>query len=190
MAPLPPAIALISPTMGCGKSTVATYLWSQYGYDIIPFARPIKLMVETLLGCYGYRESTIRHLMTAGKEEPLTAIPGHPSVRRLAQLLGTEYGRQQVHPDVWVEAWKVMAKDEPRVVADDCRFPNEYQAVRAIPGALIWRVTRRHATLTHAHASEGALDHMPVDSEIPNNGTVAELHAKVDLLLAAAGARA
>jgi hypothetical protein len=181
---LPPAIALIAPRMGSGKTTVATYLANQYGYQITPFAKPLRMMMTALLTSFGVPDKEIAFLLSHGKETPILEIPGTPTPRRLMQLLATDWGRNLVHDRIWVEAWQVMAEQHKHVVVDDCRFPNEYAAIKAIPSAQVWRITRQSAVITSAHASEGALDRVAVDAEIANDGTVAELLAKVDAFLA------
>jgi len=162
-------IALIAPSLGCGKTTVARYLSTQYGYEIVPFARPVKLMITSLLQSFGIGPREIEYLLTKGKEEPIHGIPGSPTMRRLLQTLGNEYGRQ--------------ASRQRLVVVDDCRFLNEYEVVKARPSGKVWRITRPDAAVTAAHASEGQLDAVAVDAEIANDGTIAELHAKIDFIL-------
>jgi hypothetical protein len=181
---LPPAIALIAPRMGSGKTTVATYLANHYGYQITPFAKPLRMMMTALLESFGIPAKEIAFLLSEGKETPILEIPGTPTPRRLMQLLGTDWGRKLVHDRIWVEAWEIMATKNRYSVADDCRFPNEYKAVKAIPGGQVWRITRQSAVITSAHASEGALDTVAVDQEITNDGTAGELFAKVDAILA------
>jgi hypothetical protein len=181
---LPPAIALIAPRMGSGKTTVATYLANRYGYQITPFAKPLRLMMTALLTSFGVPDKEIAFLLSDGKEMPILEIPGTPTPRRLMQLLGTDWGRKLVHDRIWVEAWQVMAEQHKHVVADDCRFPNEYAAIKAIPSAQVWRITRQSAVITSVHASEGQLDTFAVDQEITNDSTAGELLAKVDAILA------
>ena len=74
--------------------------------------------------------------------DDVEASKGHPSVRKLLQLVGTELGRQLVgYEDVWVD--KLIAASEflDNVVVDDCRFPNEAEALRK-NGFVLVRVTR------------------------------------------------
>lgn len=182
---LPRNIALIAPSMGCGKSTVADYLNARYGYDIVPFAKPMKLMVAELLReVYGMPPREVDWLLTEGKDKmQIHQIPGSPTTRHLLQTLGTEWGRACIHPDFWVRSWQEMTIPIKRVVADDCRFPNEYEAAKERANSQIWRITRPSATITAAHASEGQLDNVPVDAEIVNDGTLQDLFRKVDDIL-------
>jgi hypothetical protein len=170
--------------MASGKTTVATYLAIKYGYQITPFAKPLRMMMAALLESFRISAKEIAFLLSEGKETPILEIPGTPTPRRLMQLLGTDWGRKLVHDRIWVEAWEIMAAKNRYSVADDCRFPNEYKAVKTIPGAQVWRITRQSAVITSVHASEGALDTVAVDHEITNDTTVGELHLKIDAILA------
>jgi hypothetical protein len=183
--PLPRNIALIAPAMGSGKSTVASHLWCKYGYDIIAFADPLRMMIDSLLKEFGIPAQDRVYYLRVNKEAPIHEIPGSPTARRLMQLLGTEWGRDLIHGDLWVASWEATQSQRKNVVADDCRRLNEYEAVRRIPGSQVWRITRPGATVTTAHASEGQLDNVPVDAEIVNDGTLQDLFRKVDLLMEA-----
>jgi hypothetical protein len=41
--------------------------------------------------------------------------------------LGTEWGRDAVHPDLWVRLWAASGPRTSRVVVEDVRFPNEVE---------------------------------------------------------------
>lgn len=181
--PLPRSIALIAPSMGCGKSTVADYLNARYGYDIVPFAKPMKLMIAELLKAYGYGDDEIAHALSDGKESQLDCFPHGMTARRLLQTLGNEWGRQLISDELWIGAWWHSAYECDRVVVDDCRFLNEYSFIRENRNSQIWRITRPNTVITAAHASEGQLDAVEVDAEIVNDGTIAELLLKVDVLM-------
>jgi hypothetical protein len=170
--------------MGSGKTTVAFYLFGYWGYEVVPFAETMKEMSKILLRAYGYSPNQVYHYFTTGKGEPLTKIPGHPTLRHIWQTLGTEWGRNLIHKDLWDALWPIVATERGRyVVADDVRKINEYKTIKSIPGAQIWRITRQSAKVTSAHSSEGELDNVVADHELTNDGTVAELHAKIDAIL-------
>jgi hypothetical protein len=181
----PRNITLIAPAMQSGKSTVATCLNVRYGYEIVPFARPMKLMVRTLLEAFGIDRKGAEYLLSTGKEDRIGCIPGMPTARHLLQTIGTEWGRDCIHQGLWLCAWAELASQHEHVVVDDCRFLNEYALLRESPVTQIWRITRPSATITTAHASEGQLDNVPVDAEIVNDGTLQDLFRKVDLLMEA-----
>lgn len=80
--------------------------------------------------------------------------------RRVLQTLGTEFGRT-IHPDVWVRLTLTPPNsDTDVVVIADCRFDNEFRAIRRARGEL-WHVERSVAGLdgeAGEHASERDLD--------------------------------
>jgi hypothetical protein len=180
--PLPPFIGLWSPAPGCGKSTVAHYLGElQPGYMRVGFADPLRRMVTELLNAAGYPWHAAQRYVTWEKEEPLTRLPGAPTARDLLRKLGTEWGRDLIHPDLWVEVWASKASSRWRVVADDVRFPNE--ARRIIErGGEIWAITRPGYSDDSGHRSEAGLGDIPIARTIVNDGTLSELRRKVGVM--------
>lgn len=184
----PRLIALCSPAMGSGKSTVADHLVDQYGFVRVAFATPLKAMTVALMESIGMPEDDIQRRVygtIADKEKPLPGL-GEITSRRIMQTLGTDWGRVTIRDSIWVDIALVAAKswmDAGRsVVIDDMRFPNEYSAV-LLNGGECRRIVRPGTAVTVSHASEGQLDTIPMH-EIWNGGTVEDLHAAVDISLA------
>ena len=118
--------------------------------------------------------------------------------RLMLQLLGTECGREIIHPDIWVNAlfadYKCPCNNCRPVECDslanwivtDVRFPNEAQAIKD-KGGIVIRVNRYdengmpYKTLNN-HPSETALDNYKFDEVIENNGSIEELIEKVKKL--------
>ena len=68
-------------------------------------------------------------------------------------------------------------------VITDVRFPDEAQAIKDW-GGVLWRVDRPGLVGGDGHASETAMDdYRGWDEVIVNDGTIAELRAKVGRLL-------
>lgn len=173
-------IGLYSPAPQSGKTTVANYLLAK-GWYSVPFAAPIKRMVVQLLNEIGLSEDNALRLVNTDKEEIIPAL--RTTARHLMQTLGTEYGRQCVHPQVWLMCWEraVTAKLEAGipVVVDDCRFHNEAALVRRLGGEL-WRIERPGTERSTTHASEGGLDDYPLfDRRLVNDGSLLTLHERV-----------
>jgi hypothetical protein len=106
----------------------------------------------------------------------------------LLQLLGTEWGRKTLGPDVWVDVLKARLSlipnyenDYSLVIIDDCRFENEFDAVpealrvrlRAEEGerkkrCSMWRENTNHPSETGLddYAIKGLFDvYLNTDSE-------------------------
>ena len=107
------------------------------------------------------------------KDSNITLTP-----RKLLQILGTECGRQIIHPNIWVNALfadyvqvadlqlkgrkgnLMHNKNQSNWIITDVRFPNEAQAIKDRGGILI-RINRDNGTRAidvNAHLSETALD--------------------------------
>jgi hypothetical protein len=176
-------IALWSCAPGCGKSTVAGILASQ-GYEIVPFAEPMKRMIVALLLRAGYSMGDAFQYVSVAKHEPLKLLPGEPTARRLLQTLGTEWGRDCIDSNFWVDLWANQAQQREKVAVDDMRFVNEVAVVRKL-GGQIWEVQRPGFKPDTSHRSEGGLPGVEFDRVIVNDGTVDDLVGKVDVLMEA-----
>ncbi len=124
--------------MHSGKTTLAEALIG-LGYSRFAFADPVKEIAAKML-------TTFSHEM--GGEGPsytyddMNAMKGHPSIRALLQLVGTELGRNWYGPDdIWIKMFKqrvlhaqgMAGSDNPLyIVNDDCRFPNEAFALKDV----------------------------------------------------------
>jgi hypothetical protein len=108
----------------------------------------------------------------------------YPEVRALLQRTGTEAGRQVLGQNVWVDALLDQHADAPALVVTDCRFPNEADAIRERGGILI-RVDRPGVgpakdKYGRAHVSETSLDDYDFDHHLINDGSVVDLHDKLE----------
>jgi hypothetical protein len=168
-------IGLYSPAPQSGKTMVAGTL-SEEGYVIVPFAGTLKDMLVPMLGNLGYSYPRAWEMVLRDKETKIPELG--VTVRHMLQTLGTEYGRQCIHPDVWTICWRKQAERHSRVVADDVRFPNEAQLIKDMGGEL-WMVRRPGVERTTGHASEGSLDTWEFDRVIENDGALDELRSKV-----------
>lgn len=110
--------------------------------------------------------------------------------RLLLQLLGTDCGRDIIHPNIWVNAlmadYKVYKDEElPNWIITDVRFPNEAKAIKDKGGILI-RIERDYVLRggpedpKNQHPSETALDnYQDWDYVIQNDGTIEDLINKI-----------
>ena len=171
-----PRVVAFSGVAGCGKSTAAKYLVGKYGYTLVKFADPIRDMLRGI-------GMTDKHFEGELKEKPLHF---GKSPRFLLQTLGTEWARETIHQDFWVNIWcnRVwdLLKQGKRVVVDDVRFPNEALAVRALQGLFLRIETVRVTTTNHSdHISEKPLT--GYSQTLHNNGSVETLCSNLDNLL-------
>ena len=171
-------IGLWSPAPGCGKTTVANIL-GDHRYIRVGFADPLRRMAVELLTTAGYSFAAAHRLVHIDKQQALADLPGHPTARQLLRTLGTEWGRDQVHPDLWTAIWALRAQRHDRVVADDVRFPNEAATVQALGGEL-WAVLRPGCSDDSGHRSEAGLPGVTFTRTIVNDGTLEYLRRHVE----------
>ena len=101
--------------------------------------------------------------------------------RKLLQLLGTECGRQIIHPNIWVNSLFADYKKDSNWIITDVRFTNEAQAIKD-KGGIIIRINRPLYRLDDQHPSETALDNYNFDYVIENEGNIDELVQKIKQL--------
>ena len=180
----PRLICLCANAMGAGKSTVAEHLTVNHLFHPTPFAKPLKAMAFSLILSTGIDLAETQERVYGTRKEEIVPALGITS-RRLQQLLGTEFGRNMIDPDLWVNITMAAAREAlsqgRSVVIDDLRFVNEYSAIMAAGGEC-YRVCRPGASVTAAHESEGQLDGIAMP-EIWNTGTIEDLHRATDVAL-------
>jgi hypothetical protein len=168
-----------------GKDTAATYFEQAAGLEPMSFAAPIKQVICDLFNLDG------RHTNGDLKE---TLIPGiGKSPRQLFQTLGTEWGRDCVHPDVWLHVagvWLSKLRAEytsqgarfAGAVFSDVRFENEAQWIRNQGGVVI-HIRRDLAPVVSEHISEQGVLFEAGDLKVSNHGTLDEFYVKLGATL-------
>lgn len=133
----------------------------------------------------------------------------HLTPRWVLQQWGTEVGRRAFHDDIWIASIENKLRGiRNNVVISDCRFPNELKSIKRAGGITI-RVSRgtnppwydaavafskgyyspgyKSAMETlekhNVHASEYSSVGLDYDHIIDNNGTIDDLHRKVDSII-------
>ena len=154
---------------GSGKTEAAKLLVDRFGFDHLSFSDHIKQMLRTLgvptHNLYGTSEQ---------KLEPLDLLCGK-SARHALITLGTEWGREMIGANIWVQALESrickMRDDQfgHHLVVDDIRFVGELEMLRK-HGALILGIERERKTelAPASHISE-TLDFKAQNVEIINN---------------------
>lgn len=167
-----------------GKSTAATYMQEKYGFAALALAYPIKKLIATLLDEDINWIDQNKPLVPSQIEE---LAPGENiTIRYLLQTLGTEWGRERIHPHIWINyllrdlPW-YKEQGYPGVVITDCRFNNEAEAFRKA-GGLICHIRRPNTKLI-GHISEAGVTPCEGDFVIYNNGTKQHIYDAIDDML-------
>lgn len=173
---------------GSGKDTAADYLCQHYGFVRYAFAEPIREMLEALFAGCGVDHAYLYEPALKERIIPELGI----SARALMQTLGTEWGRDQCHPDLWVRQAQRRLGLSPgpprapvhdRIVITDCRFVNEAIWLRAQGGRLL-RLHRDAPLPVRAHVSEAAAARLEGVIDVPNHGTTpAAMYDELDAVM-------
>jgi len=138
-------------------------------FEIVRFADNLKKCASIILGC-SLPELEDRHY----KESNLGQEWGNNSPRTLLQKLGTDFGRNMIHQNIWVNSTMATYTPEKDWIIPDVRFNNEADIIKNKGGVLI-RLNRNNAGESDLHESESALDnYSKFDYIIENNGSIDE----------------
>lgn len=143
-------IGLAGPA-GVGKSYLAQGLKSRTRGKVFSLATNIKLGLYCMLNNVDYEDK--EGLAYGGK-----------TTRQLLQSLGTDWGRDMVGPDIWVDLLmqRIDQEDTHLAIIDDVRFDNEADAIHERGGVVI-ELNRPGIYYSEEHASETPLDPRLID---------------------------
>lgn len=155
-----------------GKDTSGLILYHNIGHSKVhSFALPLKQGIKTMFGIDVFSPEW------ADRKEEIIPELGK-SLRDMMQTLGTEWGRQMVHPDVWVYATKQVYDSLPggsTMILTDVRFQNEADWIRSVDGIIV-RLERKGAGTTNMqHASEQLFPMLEGEPVIQNDGDYRDL---------------
>lgn len=166
-----------------GKDTVAGHLHRQHQFFPMAFADPLREGLKALFGLGEW------NFTPEGKERVVAWIGKSP--RELLQTLGTQWGRDLVHRQIWCRHMHRRLQEyqdnwAASVVIPDVRFVDEARFIHS-HGGVIWRVIRPGAeTTAHSdHTSEQEQQRIVADVELLNDGTIQALQRAVDAALRA-----
>lgn len=174
-----------------GKDTVADLL----GWTRVALADPVResaMRIDPWVDREGYGIQRLSKIVHAIGWDAAKTIP---EVRRLLQHIGTEMGRDYLSPLIGLRAsmWIYIAarqisneEDPERFVITDVRFANEVAWIQSWGGRVI-RITRPGVGPVNAHVSDSAANELEVDAVLHNDGTLEELPAKLNQVLALLG---
>ena len=166
-----------------GKDEAAKVLVEEFGFTRVAFAdkwREVLYQLNPIIevdahsdGEGGIRRvhSYLQDLINAYGWDGYKETRFGPEIRRLLQRLGTEAGRQTLWDSIWIDAALTGHDDDAKLVLTDCRFPNEYEAIKSRGGS-VWRITRKGVGPANEHPSETSLDGYAFDAIINNNASL------------------
>jgi len=165
-----------------GKDASADVLCENYRFDRASFARAMKDGIKVMIGL---DEEQVNGDL---KEEPVGF--GNLTPRDILQTLGTEWGREMIHPDIWIvkvaqqwEKFKLQGRD---MVITDLRFENEAEWVRSIGGTVVHiKASNSTEIKNNDHISESGIVVHSRDKIIVNDKSagIKSLIGKIDWLI-------
>ena len=183
--------------IGSGKGTVSDRLEQKHNFRKDSFAKSLKDAVSSMFNWD--RE------MLEGKTDESRAWREKPDAfwskrfgkdvtpRWVLQYFGTEVMRQGMHDAIWVDSCMARYDGKPTVIADT-RFENEIKTIREMGGMILlvkrgqdpdWFTDYVEGNIVpkNVHSSEYAWAKSEYDHLITNDGTLEELHSKIDNLV-------
>lgn len=197
---------------GSGKGTAADYLVEKKGFTKLAFADAVK---DATAAIFGWPRALLEGDTDESREwreqkdewwSEKTELYITP--RNMLQLMGTEIGRDMIHPNVWIYALEKRIGMYQNVVIADVRFPNEMKFIQSLGGFIVrvkrdndpdWYPTALRANLSKdqneidkctdimnelkVHYSEWAWIGYPTDYQLDNVGAVSMLHNDIDHMI-------
>lgn len=181
-----------------GKDTAADYLAQQLGLYKYAFAEPLKTMLKSVFGDHFHEGDRSGICPETGK-----------SYREMMQTLGTEWGRNLMTEDVWInlvqKKWEWVKDGCPHetplgrisnlhlgkaqvtqgMILSDLRFDAEAEWVRSQGGYVIEikRADDSPAQGIVGHQSEAGIREDLIDLLCLNHSTLEDLHILLDSLV-------
>lgn len=205
-------IISISGLIGSGKDTVADYLVKNHGFQRESWAGTLKDAVASIFSwnreLLEGRTAASRAWRDVPDEWWSKRLGRSITPRRVLQEWGTEVGRQGYHDQIWIASLENKLRHvECHTVITDTRFPNELQSVKDMGGTTL-RIVRGpdpdwvpyyiangytvefKNSWPGVHASEYSSVGLDYDHIIENNGSIQDLHYRInDLVQSLQGAR-
>ena len=197
-------IILISGRASSGKTTLANYLVSHYGFESLAFANILKDQVSDRynISRYYFDDTTL-------KETPLMNYPVNRSLPliditfddlknhykyynnkwyhtpRSLLILEGSYMARAIDPDIWINSIirKIKTSNNKDFVIGDLRYSNEAEKIKQVYADVkILRINRYDKHTTN-DISESGMDNYNFDHILDNKGSLDELYIKIDQLI-------
>ena len=168
-----------------GKDLCTTHLIEQFDFQPGRFAGALKDMMMSFYRYVGEDEEVSnRKIHGDMKEKPCKYLGGR-TPRHAMQTLGTDWGREMIYGDIWVDAEMSHLKDGSRFVFSDVRFNNEAACIINAGGHVVEVVRPNYQPPEEAltHASENGIDPKLITTQLANIGTIDDLKDNLNLWL-------
>lgn len=155
-----------------GKDTAAAQL-VKGGFEHYWFSKPMK---DACRSIFGWSDDELYGDLKEVVDKRFGISP-----RVALQTLGTEWGRDCINKDLWINIAKLKMQASENIVISDCRFDNEAEAILSMGGVVV-EIVRGDAINVNAHSSEAGISKSLVSFVIENNGTIEDFNNVVDYI--------
>lgn len=195
----------ISGLIGSGKDTIADYLVNHHGFRRESWAGSLKDAVSCVFGwdriLLEGKTAESRRWRELPDEWWSNRLGEKIVPRTVLQEWGTEVCRNGYHDDIWIASLENKLRNtRDHIVISDSRFPNELDSVKRLGGVTVrvqrganppWvdeyleygRTFEFAKKYPKVHASEFSSLTCEYDHIVKNDGTIDELHSKINDLL-------
>ena len=183
--------------IGSGKGTVSDRLEQKHNFRKDSFAKSLKDAVSSMFNWDREMLEGKTNESRAWREKPdafwSKRFGKDVTPRWVLQYFGTEVMRQNMHDAIWVDSCMARYDGKPTVIADT-RFENEIKTIREMGGTILlvkrgqdpdWFTDYVEGNIVpkNVHSSEYAWAKSEYDHLITNDGTLEDLHQKIDHLI-------
>ena len=183
--------------IGSGKGTVSDRLEQKHNFRKDSFAKSLKDAVSSMFNWDREMLEGKTDQSRAWREKPDTfwskRFGKDVTPRWVLQYFGTEVMRHGMHDAIWVDSCMARYDGKPTVIADT-RFENEIKIIREMGGSILlvkrgqdpdWFTDYVEGNVVpkNVHLSEYAWAKSEYDHLITNDGTLEDLHSKIDDLI-------
>lgn len=155
-----------------GKDTAAAQL-VKGGFEHYWFSKPMK---DACRSIFGWSDAHLYGDLKEVVDERFGVSP-----RVALQTLGTEWGRDCINKDLWINIAKMKMESAQNIVISDCRFDNEAEIIRSMGGYIV-EIVRGDIEQVNAHSSEGGISPHLITLTVTNNSTIEYFNNEIDYL--------
>lgn len=164
-----------------GKNSIGDYLVAKHNFIDLAFALTVKKICK------------IKYLLTddqlfTDKKDVIDERWGK-TPRDMFKFEGTEIGQYQqqkfmegIGRNFWIKRLGMELDEKINTVLTDCRYPHEAEMIKKKNGFII-RIIRPSMEITDSHSSETEMNLIKdefIDAVVINDGTIEELHEKIE----------
>ena len=164
-----------------GKDTVGNILYEKYGFTIMPLAGPLK---RAAAAAFGEDPNLFQTQEGKAGTSNYWGISRRKMLQDFGEVMCKEFG-----DEFWIKRWffdYAWLKDSDHIVVTDVRKEVEANFLRSLGGTIV-HLTRTGSGLAGEeanHKTEQGIRAFGGDVALCNDGTLADLEADVDALVA------